>query len=84
MTDVRFAERCPVQQDSHVRPREREPWQRGGFVPRAVAERAYEVYAARYGRSQSLDRLCERGGFGTGELDMFAPGWREHFREHVR
>ena len=50
----------------------------------AVAERAYEVYAARYGRSQSLDRLCERGGFGTGELDMFAPGWREHFRERVR
>lgn len=84
MINPRFAEWCPVQSADYVRRREREPWQRGGFVPRAVAERAYEVYAARYGRGQSLDRMCERGGFGPGELDMFAPGWREHFRGHVR
>lgn len=79
----RFAERCPVQQDIDVRPHQREPWQRGGTVPRAVAERAYDAYAARYGRGQSLDRLCERGGFGPWELDLLAPGWREHFQEHA-
>lgn len=46
-------------------------------VPWHVAERAYEEYARRYGRSQSLEQLAQRGGFGLGELDMFYPGWRE-------
>ncbi len=37
-------------------------------VPLVIAEEAYKEYAARYGTSQSLDRLCERGGFGASEL----------------
>ena len=81
MIDPRFAERCPVQPVASARRREREPWQRGGTIPRAIAEQAYEVYSARYGRDQSLDRMCERGGFGPGELDDFAPGWRDNFVE---
>jgi hypothetical protein len=35
------------------------------------------VYASRYGRSQSLERLAARGGFGPSDLDMFVPGWRQ-------
>lgn len=36
---------------------------------------AFAAYAARYGNSQSAERLAERGGFSVGELDMFVPGW---------
>ncbi len=43
----------------------------------ALAERAYSVYSARHGTSQSLERMGERGGFYPGELDMFVPGWRD-------
>lgn len=46
-------------------------------VPWHVAERVYEEYARRYGRSQSLEQLAQRGGFGAEELDRFYPGWRE-------
>lgn len=46
-------------------------------IPWYVAELAYSVYSARYGRSQSLDELASRGGFGPGEMDMFLPDWRE-------
>lgn len=49
----------------------------GGSIPWSVAEDAYVAYAARYGDSQSLERLAERGGFGLGELDELVPGWRE-------
>jgi len=37
-------------------------------IPTPIAEEAYREYAARYGTSQSLDRLGERGGFGWAEL----------------
>ena len=50
-------------------------------VPWGVAERAYQEYARRYGRSQSLERLAERGGFSEGELDALAPGWREYLHK---
>lgn len=46
-------------------------------IPWWLAEEAYAVYSGRYGTSQSLERLAERGGFSAGEMDMFAPGWRE-------
>lgn len=46
-------------------------------IPWDIAELAYSVYSARYGRSQSLGRLAERGGFGPGEMDLFLPDWRE-------
>lgn len=46
-------------------------------IPWHVAELAYSVYAARWGGSQSLERLAERGGFHPGEMDEFLPNWRE-------
>lgn len=52
------------------------PVQQYGLIPWHVAERAYEVYARKFGRQQSLERLAERGGFGVEEMDLFAPGWR--------
>jgi hypothetical protein len=50
-------------------------------VPWSVADKAYSVYAARYGKGQSLARLAERGGFGPSEMDDFFPGWREEAAE---
>lgn len=41
---------------------------RQSWVPRWLAEVAYVYYANTYGKSQSLDRLAERGGFGRDEL----------------
>lgn len=37
-------------------------------VPWDVAAEAYKEYAAQHGTEQSLERLCERGGFGASEL----------------
>ena len=37
-------------------------------VPWSAAESAYKVYARRYGREQTLERLAERGGFGLYEF----------------
>ena len=54
-------------------------YQPAGTVPWSVAEVAYAAYASRYGRRQSIERMAERGGFGHGEMDMFAPGWRDSF-----
>lgn len=36
-------------------------------LPWAVAEEVYKEYAAQYGKEQSLERLAQRGGFGTTE-----------------
>lgn len=47
------------------------------LIPWWVAERAYGVYAAEFGRSQSLERLAQRGGFCPSEMDSFYPEWRE-------
>ena len=41
---------------------------RQSWVPRWLAEVAYEYFARRFGIEQSLDRLAERGGFGRDEL----------------
>jgi hypothetical protein len=46
-------------------------------IPWAVAEKAYGVYASRYGRAQTLERLAERGGFSWGEMDDMYPAWRD-------
>lgn len=53
-------------------------------IPWSVAELAYSQYAARYGTSQSLQRLSERGGFGPHEMDLFLPDWRERCDELAR
>lgn len=39
-------------------------------IPWWLAEEAYKHYAGRFGSSQSLQRLAERGGFGREELLM--------------
>ncbi len=41
---------------------------KGSTIPWWLAEIAYEYYSSRYGTSQSLERLAERGGFGRAEL----------------
>ena len=46
-------------------------------IPWRVAELAYSVYVARWGGSQSLERLAQRGGFHPGEMDEFLLNWRE-------
>jgi hypothetical protein len=55
-----------------------------GGIPWAIHLEAYEVYCKRYGKQEALIDLegkgC-RGGFGTGELDMFIPGWRDRVAE---
>lgn len=51
-----------------------------GGIPWPIHLEAYEVYCHKYARQTALidlqGRGC-RGGFGTCELDMFIPGWRE-------
>lgn len=46
------------------------PWGRQNkcTIPWWLAAEAYEHYAALYGRTQSLERIAERGGFGRKEL----------------
>src|SRR5574338_703159 len=47
------------------------------YITRAAALRAYAIYTALF-PGQTLDRLSERGGFGTSEMDAFYPEWRNH------
>lgn len=46
-------------------------------IPWDMHLEAYNAYCKRYGAQQALIEGGCRGGFGTGELDMFIPGWRE-------
>lgn len=48
-----------------------------GTISWNLAERAYAKYAQKYGTSQSIDTINDRGGFGEKEMDLFVPGWRE-------
>lgn len=49
------------------------PMQHGeAAIPWAWAEWFYRCYAALYGRSQSLERLAERGGSDRGEVFLCA------------
>lgn len=64
----------PIQAQRGARPHPLE-------IPWSIAELAYSVYAARYGRGQSLERLAERAGFCPDEMDMFLPDWRERCAE---
>lgn len=52
------------------------PVQRFGSIPWKIGERAWNAYAAKYGRLQSCERIAERGGFGVQEMDVFYPEWR--------
>lgn len=55
-----------------------------GGIPWAIHLEAYEVYCKRWGAQPALidleGRNC-RGGFSTGELDEFIPGWRDRVSE---
>jgi hypothetical protein len=53
-------------------------------IPWSVAEKAYDIYARKYGRDQSLEKLAERGGFYPGELDELYPQWRDEVSELAR
>jgi hypothetical protein len=50
-------------------------------IPWSVADKAYSVYSARYGKGQSLERLAERGGFNAVEMDEYYPPWRDETSE---
>jgi hypothetical protein len=68
--EQRLPKRFPIHTERDARPHPLGiPWQ--------MAERAYSVYAASYGKVQSLERLAERGGFGPSEMDKLLPSWRE-------
>jgi hypothetical protein len=54
------------------------PIQDGPDVPYECAERAYATYAKFYGKSQSLERLGERGGFGHQEFACLFNGHRPY------
>jgi hypothetical protein len=56
--EMQKAETMPVQNDLF----------RG--IPKPVAEEAYKEYSTQFGVSQSLERICERQGFGAIELAM--------------
>jgi hypothetical protein len=65
--------RAPVQGDRlHQLPAshpERPAGARGpGTISWTEHEEAWAAYAAKYGRSQSAERIAQRGGFGFGEL----------------
>lgn len=50
-------------------------------IPWSLHLRAWDAYAAKYGKYQSAERIAERAGFSVGELDMFVPGWRDEVSE---
>jgi len=56
----------PIQQQ--LRSSHFEPHHPACTIPWWLAEIAYTEYSRRYGTSQSLERLAERGGFGREEL----------------
>lgn len=74
MSDTATSRMFPLQTSRHAPPG---PVQ----IPWSVAEKAYGAYAREYGRSQSLERLAERGGFGWCEMDTLYPNWREEVSE---
>lgn len=59
-------DRAPVQAERSVRGNKPE-----GTITWTEYEEAYTVYAGKFGRNQSAERLAERGGFGYWELTTF-------------
>ncbi len=50
------------------------PIQHGGSVDWLAAEQAYATYAKLYGKTQSLQVIAARGGFGVAEFAMLYMG----------
>lgn len=62
----------PIQQGRHTRDEQGAVFIPGAStIPWWLAEIAYDYYSKKFGNSQSLERLAERGGFGRDELVMF-------------
>lgn len=71
MTDKIATRRFPIQGEWSAKEWRRVP---EATIPWDVAEKAYAVYAAKYGSSQSLERLAGRGGFGRTECRWLLDG----------
>lgn len=57
-------------------------WPQG--IPWSLHMKAYAAYCQKYGGQEALIDLAGRGcrgGFSTGELDDFVPGWRNEVSE---
>lgn len=58
-----------------------------GGIPWPMHLEAYAAYCRQWGKQTALidlpGRGC-RGGFGTGELDGFLPGWRDRIAEMAK
>jgi hypothetical protein len=50
-------------------------------IPWSLHLEAYDAYSKKWAPQQALIEGGCRGGFGTGELDEFIPGWREKAAE---
>lgn len=50
-------------------------------IPWSLHLEAYDAYCKKYGKQQALIEGWCRGGFGTGELDEYIPGWRDRVSE---
>jgi hypothetical protein len=60
--------RAPVQGEHFMRAPTGRKAVPAGTVSWSEHLEAYEAYAVRFGKSQSADRLAERGGFGYWEI----------------
>jgi len=47
------------------------PMQDGPSIDWQAADEIYEMYSELYGKSQSIERLAERGGFTWNEISHF-------------
>jgi len=63
--DAAQPRRAPVQGEPLRRPR-RAP----GTIDWAEHEEVWRAYSAKYGESQSAERIAERGGFGYDEIAL--------------
>ena len=59
-------------------PFQKTPGVNEGYITYEAHLRAYAIYSAIYGNSQSAGRLAERGGFGASELDVYYSEWKNH------
>jgi hypothetical protein len=50
-------------------------------IPWSLHLEAYAAYCKKYGPQEELIKGWCRGGFDTGELDMFIPGWRDRVNQ---
>lgn len=72
-------------ENEKLKPRKTAPVQ--GYtdgIPWEMHMRAYDVYCKRHGEQKALIQGWCRGGFGTSELDMFIPGWRDELSDRKK